>query len=187
MKRRWFRGRSAAGPAEDESVETFELINAELAERLKRQIDSGKSIDTKAGILVGFASAAAQFLAARHPQPLLGGVAFTAYAFAVAFGVWTFSVAAYMDVPDPRSLFERYGLRSKRDALTHLAGTRIAAFEANEKKHKIKASRWRISLAFLAVGLVVSVVAIVQDGGHGRGEGQQQRAGGGGRSSSAQP
>jgi hypothetical protein len=29
------------------------------------------------------------------------------------------------------------------------------------------------------VGLVVSVVAIVQDGGHGRGEGQQQRAGGG--------
>jgi hypothetical protein len=186
MRRGWFRGRSAAGPAKDDSVETFELINAELAERLKRQIDSGKSIDTKAGILVGFASAAAQFLATRHPQPVLAGVAFTAYALAFLFGVWTFAVAAYKDVPVPRWLFEHYLLRSKRDTLSYLAGARVKMFEANEKKHKRKAKRWWISLGFLAVGLVFSVVAIVQDGEHGQGAGQQQPAGGRGPSNTAQ-
>ena len=162
---------------DDLDADTFELINTELAERLKRQIDSGKSIDTKAGIVAGFASVAAQFLAARDAQPVLAGVAFGAYAFAFLFGVWSFAVIAYQDVPVPRWLFQRYGRRSKRDTLVYLAAARVAEFEANERKHKRKATRWWISVGFLALGLVFSVLAIVQDDQHDKRQGQHQPAG----------
>ncbi|QNA75404.1 hypothetical protein C8250_029075 [Streptomyces sp. So13.3] len=147
----------------ERQVETLDLINNELAARLARQAESGSKIDTKAVLLVGFAATAAQFLASRHAQAVLAGLAFGAYAVAFGFGVSAFRVAAYKDV-EPRPMFDRYGRRSKAEALVHLASARVKAFEKNADQHECRAKRWWISLAALTLGLILSVAAIVQTG-----------------------
>src|SRR5260370_17645936 len=68
-------------PKEPEpQAETLDLINSEISASLARQSDSGKNIDTKAVVLVGYAVAAAAFLATRHAQPVLAALAYIAYA-----------------------------------------------------------------------------------------------------------
>jgi hypothetical protein len=56
----------AQAPLRDD---TLELINTEVTASLARLSDSGTSIDTKAAILVGYAAAAASFLATRRAEP----------------------------------------------------------------------------------------------------------------------
>src|SRR5260370_9814981 len=74
-------------PKEPEpQAETLDLINSEISASLARQSDSGKNIDTEAVVLVGYAVAAAAFLATRHAQPLLAALAYIAYAAAAPFG-----------------------------------------------------------------------------------------------------
>ena len=54
---------SEVTPKEPEpQAETLDLINSEISASLARQSDSGKNIDTKAVVLVGYAVAAAAFL-----------------------------------------------------------------------------------------------------------------------------
>src|SRR5260370_23859260 len=93
-------------PKEPEpQAETLDLINSEISASLARQSDSGKNIDTKAVVLVGYAVAAAAFLATRHAQPVLAALAYIAYAAAGSFGIWAYPIPPYHDVPDPRELF----------------------------------------------------------------------------------
>ena len=82
-------------------ADTLELINAEVAASLARQSASGDRLDTKSVFLVGYAGVAASFLATRHFQPVLGALAFSAYAAAAAFGVLAYSVRLHKDVPEP--------------------------------------------------------------------------------------
>src|SRR5258708_10562218 len=75
------RTMSEVTPKEPEpQAETLDLINSEISASLARQSDSGKNIDTKAVVLVGYAVAAAAFLATRHAQPVLAPLAYIAYA-----------------------------------------------------------------------------------------------------------
>jgi hypothetical protein len=142
-------------------AETLELINAELAARLDRQANSDAKIDTKAIALAGYVVVAASFLATRHPQPVLAGLAYAAYVVALGFGVLAYAAGSYRDVPSPRRLFNGYAKRPKAQALAALAAERVKAFEANATRHERKALFWRISLASLAVGVTLMVVSIV--------------------------
>jgi F0F1-type ATP synthase membrane subunit c/vacuolar-type H+-ATPase subunit K len=145
--------------------QTLDLLNSELAGRLARQNESGSKIETKAVFVAGFVATASQFLATRHPRPLLGGFAYGAYAVAFLFGVLTVAIAKYKDI-EPRKLVDKYARRSRAEVLAYLVSARVMAFEINRTKHGRKATCWWISVAALALGLALSIAAIVQTGSH---------------------
>src|SRR5258708_33807702 len=149
-------------------VETLELIHAEVTASLAQQSDSGAKIDTKAVVLVGYAGAAATFLATRHgqTQPVLADLAYAAYAVAAGCGIGVFAVTFSTIVPDPRSLFEGYSERSKAATLAGLAATRVLAFESNDSIHKQKARRWWTSLVALALGMTLMLASVIVHTGH---------------------
>lgn len=142
-------------------AETLDLINAEIAASLARQYDAGASIDTKAAILVGYAAAAASFLATRHAQPVLAGLAYACYGLAAAFGLWAYAIRLYRDVPDPRQLFTEYLVSPKAQVLAAIAATRVQAFESNARLHVSKAQRWQISVVSLVAGVVLMLLAMI--------------------------
>ncbi len=148
------------GASQDGDTGTLELINSELAARFARQDEAGRGIDTKATTVAGFAAVAAQFLATRHTQPILAGLAYAAYAVAFGLAMWTLAVAKYNDPPKPRHLVERYAREPQAKALSSLIVQRVKAIENNTKKHYAKAWRWRYSVVALTLGLVLSVAAI---------------------------
>jgi hypothetical protein len=155
--------------------DTLELMNQELAARLDRQDQSGSKIDTKAALLAGFIATAAPFLATRHGESVLEGFAFAAYAVAFGLAVAALAIAPYKEVK-PRGLLDGYAMRSKQEALAYLAAARVRIFEQNKQKYERKSALWWYSLAALAIGLVFSVAAIVQTGGHGSPQGPRQHS-----------
>ena len=148
-------------------AETLALINSELAGRLDRQADSLAKIDNKAVVVIGYALAAATFLATRHAQPALAAFAYAAFAVAVGFGIMVVAVRNYQDI-EPRPLFTGYAPRSRPAALAALAATRVKHFEFNRGRLNAKAWQWWTSLTALVVGTMLMVAAIlVQTYGHG--------------------
>lgn len=141
--------------------DSLEVITEELRARLERQNSSGSRVETKATAIAGFAAVAGQFLATRDANPILAGLAFTAYLISFGAGVWALAVIKYEDVPDPRRLVDEYASKGKAETLAGLAATRVGAFERNAKRHDRKVRWWWVSLAALAVGLVLSGAAIV--------------------------
>jgi hypothetical protein len=179
---RWRRRREQPPHGLEQQLATLELINTEIAGRLTRQVDAGKSIDTKAAVLAGFAVTAAQFVAGREAQPVVVAFAFAAYLLAFGFAIAALRVGTYMDVPDPRELLDGYAMRSKAETLAELAAERVARFEENADKHDRKARRWQRGLAALTLALALSLWAMVQTGDRDPGAepGRQQPANRGG-------
>jgi multidrug transporter EmrE-like cation transporter len=143
-----------------ERAPTLELINAEITASIARQASSGRNLDTKAVLLIGYAGAAASFLATRSSQHVLAAVAYAAYAAAAGTGIWSAAVRVYQDVPEPRRLFTEYLARSRAETLAALAATRVDAFESNSRKQARKATGWWISLGCLAVGMILMILAV---------------------------
>lgn len=144
----------------EERAPTLELINAEITASIARQANSGRNLDTKAVLLIGYAGAAASFLATRHAQSVLAAFAYAAYAAAVTAGIWAAAVRVYQDVPEPRRLFTEYLARSRAETLAALAASRVDAFESNTRKQARKASGWWISLGCLSVGMTLMLFAL---------------------------
>jgi multidrug transporter EmrE-like cation transporter len=142
-------------------ADALELLNSEITASLARQAGSGQRLDTKAVLLVGYAGAAASFLATRHAQPILAGLAYAAFAACAATGIWAYAVRTYQDVPQPRRLFTDYLPKTKAETLAALAATRVRAFEDNAPKHASKARRWWISLGSLVIGMTLMLFALI--------------------------
>jgi len=141
--------------------DNLELINTEIASSLARQAGSSQRLDTKAVLLVGYAGAAASFLATQqHRQPVLAALAWASYGLSAGSGIWAYAVRLYQDVPEPRHLFNTYLGKTRAGTLTALAATRVSAFESNADKHSRKVRLWWISLSCLAVGLILTIAAL---------------------------
>ena len=138
----------------------LELINSEITASLARQAGSGQRLDTKAVLLVGYAGAASSFLATRHAQPVLAGLAYASFGACAATGIWSYAVRLYQDVPEPRRLFNDYLQKSKAQTLAALAATRVQAFDDNVPKHARKARRWWISFVCLVIGMTLMLLAL---------------------------
>jgi len=141
-------------------TDTLELLNSELAGSHDRQSDALGKIDNKAVVIVGYTFIAASFLATRHAQPVLTGLAFVAYAFAAAFGVAAYAVRDYMDV-DPVQLFLKYPPESKAQTLAALGAKRAKNYAHNQELNRKKAKSWLISLTALVAGTSLMVAAIL--------------------------
>lgn len=150
-------------------ADTLELINAELIGRLSRQAEAGARIDTKAALLVGYAAAAAAFLATRHSQPVLTWLAFAAFAVSAGFGIAAYAVSAYTETPTPRHLFNQYARQPKTATLAALAARRVGVYESNIRWAQRKARRWWMSLTALMAGIALMLGALyVHTDSHGR-------------------
>lgn len=175
-------------PDDDGDSETLKLILDELTARFTRQIDASKGIDTKAGVVAGFAVTAATFLAGRPVQPVLAGAAYAGFVVAFVFAVAALRVTTYKDVPDAAALVNEYARQPKLNALRDLVVERAKAIKYNGDKQEKKATQWWIAMVSLAVGVVLSVLAVVvvqTDARDGAEQRQSSAGGGAGRAAPA--
>jgi hypothetical protein len=159
------RRRAEIGQRLAGNADNLELINSELAGRLDRLGDSGTKVDTKVVFLLGFIATAVQFLASRSPAPVLGGLAYAAYAAAFGLGVPALALTYYRDL-DPRTLLDEYASRRRGETLLDLCALRVNAYEANLERHRHKSRWWWRSFIATIVAVILSVAAIVHTGGH---------------------
>jgi DNA-directed RNA polymerase subunit L len=109
--------------------------------------------------MIGYALAAATFLATRHAQPVLAGIGYAAFAAALGFGIAAMAIRNYDDLA-PTTLL---GYLSWSPAQTRAArlANQVQTFESNKEKQKIKADHWRNSLIALIFGTLITVPAIL--------------------------
>lgn len=148
--------------------DTLDLINTEITSSLASLYDTSARIDTKAVILVGYAGAAATFLATWHSNVnlILAILAYIAYSAAAACGVGVFAVSQFKIVPNPQELFEGYSRKSKAQTLFNLAATKGDAFKTNVSRNAMKARLWWASLLALTCGVPLMLASIIVHNGH---------------------
>ena len=154
----------------ERQVETLDLINTELSASHDRQFDALDKIDAKVVVIVGYVAAAGVFLATRHAQPVLEGLAYLAFLVALGFGVRAYAIRNYKDI-DPVALVLKYSPVTRAQTLAALAAKRARNFSYNQKLHKAKADNWTRCLIALLTGTVLMVAAILvqtYDHGHAR-------------------
>lgn len=156
-----------AGPYD---VETLELINAELTDRMKRQAESGGRVDTKATFLVGIVTLAVPFVSGRPTASAFAIAAYCAYAVAFGMAVAAAAPVRFLDTPGPRTLLNQSANTSRSKALALLIAARIKAIEFNTNKHRRKVSFWWISVAALAAGVTLSVGGLLHTKSCAQGE-----------------
>jgi Ca2+/Na+ antiporter len=145
--------------------DTLALISGEIAALLDRQSGALDKIDNKAAAMIGYALAAATFLATRHAQPALAVIAYVAFAAAVASGITAMAVRKYQDL-NPRSLLQYAGW-SAAQTRAKLTANQVHTFESNKERQDKKARWWQISLIALVFGTLLMVAGIlVQTYGH---------------------
>jgi len=150
---------------DEPQLDVLKLVNAELTARIARQDASMTRVETKAVVTIGFAVAAAQFLATRDlfksPLSILFGLlAFMAYLLAFAIGIWSIRVAKFADLEGSWLL----GLAEQPhvNVLRKLSWSRKNVVDQNKKAAERKARLWWRSLGLLTAGLVSSVLCVVQ-------------------------
>lgn len=154
--------------------DTLSLINTEIASRLDRQSDSLAKIDSKAGLVVGYAFAAASFLATRHAQPILAAFAYVGLGAAAATGVTALAVWNFQDT-EPAALLA-HANSSPAAIFAALISRRVMIYRINNAKQRRKARQWWLCLGAAVAGTVLMVLAIlVQTYGHDRPEQQHGR------------
>jgi hypothetical protein len=144
----------------DKHVDTFELINAEMAGSHDRQSDALDKVDGKVVVLIGYVVGAGAFLATRHAQPVLEVLAYVAFIVALGFGVAAWRVRGHEDI-DPATLFMKYAPLSKAQTLVALAIRRKEHWQFNERLLAQKANYWTVCVSALLAGAALMIIAIV--------------------------
>lgn len=154
----------AAGGDEDahEHAETLELINAELGQRQAGVTAAATAVQARSVLLIGFAAAAAQFLATRAGAPGLQRAAFAGYAVSAACGVAALAVRPAAAAPAADVLVEDLAHQSRAEALARLAAARVALLRADTGRQRRRTGLWWAAVASLAVATVLAIVAIRQ-------------------------
>ena len=148
-------------PSVQDQVDTFELLNKEVTERLNRLAASGNQLDTKAALLAGVAATATQFLATRpETGPVLAMCAFIMFAASFALALAAHAATRHHDVPELAPLL-RWTNTVHAEVLARLLATRVEAFRRNKRRHRWKAALWWCCVAAPTTGLILSTLAIV--------------------------
>lgn len=159
---------------DEKHKDSLELLNAEFAERLKRQSDSGARVDAKAGVLGGFSVTAMTFQARQTvAHPVLGWMSVGAFGLAFLSAVGSLMLVAYKDT-SPKAMIGEYVMLDRPTALARLVQLRLGIFEHNAVLHDRKVKAWVVSLVFLVVGFALTVGSVVHTGSHGAPEQRTQ-------------
>lgn len=142
------------------------LIFEEVKERLKDQFDSVDSMDTKAGIALGFNGAILAALLNSDWFRMLP-IYFSAFillVICVATGVAlkAFLVRAYKKDPDPSKLIEGYQAKTEKETRGQLIRNFEKCFNENQKmiEDKKKYLNWSFKLLASIVGIIAFIAFV---------------------------
>lgn len=132
---------------------SLQIIVDEIRLKLDDQLDSVKSLDNKAGIIVSFSGVILTILLTS--DTLNKGSRYAAVSAIFVFiasllSLTVLLVRSYKRDPHPRNFYTRYAKKKHIETLEVLAGSFITSFEKNEKKVTIK--KWLINFAFVSLG-----------------------------------
>jgi uncharacterized membrane protein YccC len=143
-----------------ENHETLDQINAEIAAAHDRLDYALASADAKTLVVVGYALAAAAFLATQHPELVLAVLAYVVLAVAIGFGILAYRIRDLREI-EPRAVFNAYYKQDKATLLRAIAATRARQYEHNKNQLNAKVTLWWRSLAMLLLGTVLMIPAIL--------------------------
>jgi hypothetical protein len=143
-------------PAVDERPALLATLNAEMNRRLDRQWDVVSELDTKSGLLVTLALAAAGLVLSGH-HSAIGYVALVAFAVAVGFAMACLSVRPWQNAPAPDIVVE---LEHADSAVFYdrLIRAKAVAFASNQGELARKADWLKITTWWLAVPMLLTAV-----------------------------
>lgn len=148
------------------TINSDKLIFEEVKERLKDQFDSVDSMDTKAGIALGFNGA---ILAAllnsdwfRTLPIYFSGFILLTICAATGIALKAFLVRAYKKDPDPSKLIEGYQGKTETETRGQLIRNFEKCFKDNQGMidDKKKYLNWSFKLLTLIVGIIALVALI---------------------------
>jgi hypothetical protein len=146
-------------PSDD--VETLELARSELAQRLTRQNEEIKALDTKSQVLLGFAVTALTVIftapmpaAARYVSGLIFLPVF-------AFGGMALAIWKYQDPIVPDELVQLHLSSGQQGLLLVLVASYRSAVNANRVVLQERLKHWQAGLGCMAVAVAVGAIGLL--------------------------
>ncbi len=140
---------------ENEALETIEIIYEAVKERLDIEIGAVDSMDSKAGMLIGFNGVILAVLFQVQAGDALWPfrVGLIALFLSLVSGGISFQVGKYRRDPDPRQLRRWYSQKKKREVLSTLIDNMVESYEEVRKKNRFKARYVQLSIYLMIVGV----------------------------------
>lgn len=140
----------------------LDLIYSEIKERLDKQLESIDKLNTKAGVVIGFAGIILGATSSLSETPsnhffILGNFLILISAF---LSFLAFSPKAYRRDPDPEGLSE-YLSKSAKDIKEQLIANFIDSFKENEKIVVRNSTNLKLAFFILFIGLVSFALSIL--------------------------
>lgn len=141
--------------------QSLRIIVDESRLKLADQLDSVKSLDNKAAIIVSFSGViltllltSDSFTRGSRFTPLIGGFVF----LAALLSLIVLLVRSYKRDPEPRNFYTGYANKRHITTLEALAGSFIASYEKNDGK--IKTKKYLVNASFVSLGLASLLLLI---------------------------
>lgn len=144
-----------------ENVETWELLNEEMRQRLDVQRGAAARLETKAAVVIGAALTAVQFVAKEPVRSYWLPAAVVAYATAMGAGLFAVLPRAFDEI-GPRSMLVGLWLFPRGRAAAELANNRYVAYQANARRHGRRVDCVRVAIVALIAGGIMSVVHLTE-------------------------
>jgi hypothetical protein len=151
---------------DQKTTNSDKLIFEEVKERVKDQFDSVDSMDTKAGIALGFNGAILAALLNSNWFEILpiyfSGFILLVICVTTGIALKAFLVKAYKKDPDPSKLIEIYQIKTEKETRGQLIRNFEECFKNNQKmiEDKKKYLNWSFKLLALIVG-VIALIALI--------------------------
>lgn len=142
--------------------QSLRIIVDESRFKLADQLDSVKSLDSKAAIIMSFSGViltllltSDSFTKGSRFTPLIGAFIF----LAALLSLIVLLVRSYRRDPEPRNFYTGYANKGHIATLEVLAGSFIASYEKNTKKILVK--KWLVNASFISLG-IASLLLLVK-------------------------
>jgi hypothetical protein len=144
------------GPGVGDGLTLLATLNAEMNRRLDRQWDVVNQLDTKSGLLVTLALAAAGLVLGGH-HSAIGYIALVAFAIAVGFALACLSVRPWQNAPDPNIVVE-LEQADPAGSYDRLIRAKAVAFAFNQGELARKADWLKITTWWLAIPMLLTAL-----------------------------
>jgi hypothetical protein len=139
---------------------TLHFINTEIGAALDRQSHALDQIEAKTAVVVGYAVAAAAFLATRPFEWILGVAGYLMLALSVGYAIRSYWTGRYPEI-SPSELFNRYYDKEVDDVVRAVAASRALHYDQTAKTLHTKVGSWNRSLRALVAATALMVAALV--------------------------
>lgn len=146
----------------NERLSSLELVAREVKSGLDQQLRHFEGLDTKAGIVLGFAGVLVAL--SGKIEPLFGRIGLGLAAVAALMGVWSFLPRRF-PVLDLVRLRERYLTAEPEFTTLHLLDTRLEMWRLASQTLAGKALRLKVALLLLALAAALAGAILLNEQG----------------------